>query len=186
VPAASEVMVEQHSRLDARAEDVWRRAVTPEGINHELAPWLQMTMPAALRGRTIDDLPLGRRLGRSWLLLFGLIPVDYDDLALAERGPGMRFLERSKMLSMSAWQHEREVVPDGSGCMVVDRLTFELRRPLSRVPGSSRLARATVAWLFRHRHRRLRTWFGGRQEGGELSAPRRPRAPAGATPPRGR
>jgi ligand-binding SRPBCC domain-containing protein len=160
VPAASEVFVEQHSRLAASAEDVWRRAVTPEGINDELRPWLRMTMPPALRGRTIDDVPLGRRLGRSWLLLFGLIPVDYDDLTLAERGPGMRFLERSTLFSMRAWQHERDVVSDGQGCQVTDRLTFELRRPLERLPGLRRLSGAIVAWLFRHRHRRLAKRFG--------------------------
>ena len=100
-------------------------------------------------------MPVGEPLGRSWILLFGLIPVDYDDLSLAERGPGFRFLERSTMLSMSSWQHERSVEPAAEGCQITDRLTFELRRPLRFVPGSDRLAAAIVARFFAHRHRRL-------------------------------
>ena len=117
-------------------------------------------MPASLRGRTISDVPLGEPLGRSWILLFGLVPVDYDDLELAERGPGLRFQERSTMLSMTSWEHERTVEPAGEGCEVTDRLTFKLRRPLAAVPGSARLARAIVARLFGHRHRRLARHWG--------------------------
>jgi ligand-binding SRPBCC domain-containing protein len=148
--------VEQSSVVPGPAEEVWARAISEEGINDELRPILRMTMPAGLRGKTVDDVEVGVPLGRSWILLFGLIPVDYDDLQLAELGPGHRFLERSQMLSMRVWQHERSVEPAGEGSSrVTDRLGFELRRPLAWAPGSSRLARAIVAALFRHRHRRL-------------------------------
>jgi hypothetical protein len=149
-------VVEQTSLVAGEADKVWARAVSQEGINDELRPMLRMTMPARLRGKTIDDVEVGVPLGRSWILLFGLIPVDYDDLFLAELEPGRRFLERSSMLSMRVWQHERTVEPvDVGSCRVTDRLSFELRRPLSWIPGSARLARAIVAALFRHRHRRL-------------------------------
>jgi hypothetical protein len=148
--------VEQTSVVPGRAEEIWARAISEEGINDELRPILRMTMPAALRGKTIDDVEVGVPLGRSWILLFGLIPVDYDYLHLAELGPGHRFLERSEMLSMRVWQHERSVEPVGEDTSrVTDRLGFELRRPLAWIPGSGRLARAIVAALFRHRHRRL-------------------------------
>lgn len=116
-------------------------------------------MPRSLRGGTISEVPLGEPLGRSWILLFGLVPVDYDDLGLAERGPGLRFLERSTMLTMSSWEHERSVRPVGEGCEVTDRLTFRLRGPLAAVPGSAGLARAIVARLFAHRHRRLARYW---------------------------
>ena len=66
---------------------------------------MRMTVPRRLRGKTIDDVEPGEGLGRSWLLLFGLIPFDYDDLGLAELGPGHRFLERSTMLT--AHRHRR-------------------------------------------------------------------------------
>jgi len=152
--------VEQSSALPAPAAEVWERAVTEEGINDELRPILRMTMPRGLRGKTVDTVEVGLPLGRSWILLGRLIPIDYDDLCLAELEPGRRFLERSRTLSFSTWQHERviESAAEG-GCRVTDRLGFELKRPLDAIPGSARLATAIVGFLFRHRHRRLaRHW----------------------------
>ena len=152
--------VEQSSALPAPAADVWERAVTEPGINDELRPILRMTMPRGLRGKTVDTVELGVPLGRGWILLGRVIPVDYDDLCLAELDPGRRFLERSRTLSFSTWQHERVIEPAAEGgCRVTDRLGFELKRPLAAIPGSARLATAIVGWLFRHRHRRLaRHW----------------------------
>ena len=148
------------STVSTPAEDVWRRVVTPEGINHELGPWMRMRMPRAVRGRTIDDVSPGERLGRCWLLLFGVIPFDYDDLGLAELGPGFRFLERSTMLSMRRWEHERTVRPAGeSACEVTDRVTFEPRAAVS-----VRMTRATLTRMFAHRHRRLAAYFGAEGE----------------------
>ncbi len=144
------------TRLAAPAEQVWSAALSEEGINFELGPWLRMTMPKAIEpGMTIDDAPLGEKLGRSWILLRGLVPVDYDDLCLVERGPGMRFLERSQLGSARRWQHEREVVAIGEGtCEISDRLELELRAPL-RMLGATGLAERIVRSLFTHRHGRL-------------------------------
>jgi ligand-binding SRPBCC domain-containing protein len=152
---------EQTSTLPADAGEVWGRAVTAAGINDELRPILRMTMPASLRDKTIDHVTVGEPLGRSWILLGGVIPVDFDDLCLVELEPGRRFLERSRTLAFSLWEHERTVEAAGPGaCRVSDRLSFELRRGLAWVPGGARLARAIVAALFRHRHRRLRRRYG--------------------------
>src|SRR4051794_29141808 len=101
--------VEQSSHLPRPAQAVWDRAVTEEGINDELRPLLRMTMPAGLRSKTVATVPLGVPLGRSWILLGGLLPVDYDDLLLAELEPGRRFLERSRTLAFSRWEHERVI-----------------------------------------------------------------------------
>jgi hypothetical protein len=152
--------VARSSTVPMPAAQAWARAMTPEGINYELAPWLRMTIPRGLRGRTLDDAAIAELgqgpLGRSWILLFGVLPVDYDDLAIAELEPGRRFLERSQTLAFGVWQHEREVEPHGpASCRVSDRLGFELRAPLARVPGVAALARAIVGALFSHRHRRL-------------------------------
>ncbi len=138
------------------AGQVWERAVTEEGINDELAPILRMTMPKALAGKTVDTVEVGVPLGRSWILLGGVLPVDYDDLRLAELEPGRRFLERSRTLTFSVWQHERIVEPEGEGaCRVTDRLGFELKRGVAWIPGAAAVAGAVVGFLFRHRHRRL-------------------------------
>jgi hypothetical protein len=150
--------VEQTSTVPAPAAVVWERATSPEGINHELLPILRMTMPRGLRDATIDDVAIGEPLGRAWILLFGFLPVDYDDLSLAELEPGRRFLERSSMLSMRVWQHERIVEPlDQATCRLTDRLTLE-----PRIPGTRGLARRIVTFLFRRRHRRMAEWAAAR------------------------
>ena len=150
--------VSRSTPIAAAAEEVWARVTTIEGINHELGPWMRMTAPRTLRGATIDDLPVGERAGRSWILLFGLIPFDYDDLRLVEREPG-RFLERSTMLSMSLWEHERTVRATGDGgSEITDRMAFELRPPLAAL-GLARPIRAMIARLVAHRHRRLAEHF---------------------------
>ena len=155
-------MIEVSSRLPAPAAAVWARAVTPEGINDELRPILRMTMPRGVEGETIEDVQIGVELGRSWILLGGVIPVDYDDLCLVEIEPGRRFQERSRTSSFAVWTHERIVEPDGEdACTITDRLAWEPKRFLARVPGSDRIATAIVGFLFRHRHRRLeRHWQG--------------------------
>ena len=148
--------VERSSVVGLPAKAMWKRATSPEGINDELRPWLRMTLPSNLRGTTIETAPLGEVAGRSWILLFGVLPVEYDDLRLVELEPGRRFLERSSMLTLRLWQHERVVEPLSEGsCRITDRLGFELRAGLAWVPGAGRLVRAIVGALFRHRHKRL-------------------------------
>jgi ligand-binding SRPBCC domain-containing protein len=61
------------------------------------------------------------------------------------------------MLSMRAWEHERRLDADGDGrCRLSDRLSFEPRAGLAG-PLLERFIRVT----FRHRHRRLKRYFGG-------------------------
>lgn len=149
--------LERRSELPSTTPEVaWAEATDPGGINGELMPLVRMTMPRRLRGRDLDDFPVGTPAGRSWILLGGLLPVDYDDLCLVELDPPRRFLERSRTLTFAVWEHERLVGPSGAGAAVTDRLGFELKKPLRRVPGAARLAAAIVGLLFAHRHRRLR------------------------------
>ena len=151
--------VSVRSSVPAPAARVWERATSVEGINHELGPWLKMTVPRGLKDVTLETAPRGVTLGRSWVLFLGIVPVDYDDLCLAELEPGLRFLERSRLASMKVWEHEREITDDGTVSVVTDRLTFEPRLLLRIVPGSERVAAAIVRRLFEHRHRRLVRYF---------------------------
>lgn len=159
------MVVELRTPLAAPAAEVWTRVTTPEGIQDELHPWVGMAMPPGLRGRTLDDSAdlLHRRLGKAWLRLLRVLPVEYDDMQLVGLVEGRAFHERSRMLSLSLWEHERSVEPlpeTGAGCLVADRLTAVARAPLARIPGSHRLVRTVVTVLFRHRHRRLVRRFG--------------------------
>lgn len=148
--------VERRVLVQAHVEEVWARVVTPAGFNHEMRPWITMRMPRGARGLTVETVPLGRPIGRAWLRLLGVIPFDYDRLVIVEVEPGRRFLERSTMLSMRQWEHERILTPTPAGTDVHDRIAFEPRlalRPLARL-----LAQG-VDTFFRHRHRRLRQHF---------------------------
>lgn len=147
------------SELDEAPDRVWARATSPEGINHELKPLMRMTIPDGLAdGLNSDRIELGKSLGRSWVLLFGVLPFDYDDITLVRLDPGRGFLEQSKLLSQRSWEHERTVEPNGSGgCVITDRVAWEPRLGL---PG--RPLRPLFRAIFRHRHRRLRDEFGGR------------------------
>jgi ligand-binding SRPBCC domain-containing protein len=163
-------MIEQHrsrGRIEttcvvaATPDEVWARATSPAGINFELRPWMRMTTPREFKSGLPDNLDLPARLGRSWVLVFGFLPFERDDIFVAELEPNRRFRERSTMLSMNLWGHERLVDREGEGTRVTDRITFELRWPLRRLPFAYVAAGAIIAALFRHRHRRLQTYFAG-------------------------
>jgi hypothetical protein len=139
---------------------VWRRVTSAAGVNAELRPLFRMIAPPALRSGDLGGVVLGEPIGRSWILLFGLLPVDYDDLTLVRLEPARGFLERSRMLSQRQWEHERTLEPHGGGCVVTDRVAFA---PRLRLPPG--VFRPLFAAVFRHRHRRLRRRFGGRDLG---------------------
>ena len=82
------MIIERQSIVDAPAEQVWARVVTPEGINDELRPWMTMSMPRGAESLTVDNVPIGTPIGRAWLRLFGVLPFDYDRLTIAELQPG--------------------------------------------------------------------------------------------------
>jgi ligand-binding SRPBCC domain-containing protein len=151
------MIIEHQSIVDAPAEQVWARVVTPEGINDEVRPWMTMSMPRGAKSLTVDNVPIGETIGRAWLRLFGVVPFDYDRLTIAELVPGRSFDEQSTMMSMRRWRHQRSVSPDGDGKAVVhDRITFQLRAPLRPL---TPIIAAGLRALFGHRHRRLQRHF---------------------------
>jgi ligand-binding SRPBCC domain-containing protein len=154
MPRSRPAEFEVSSLVRAPPQEVWKRIVTAEGINHELRPWMRMTVPPGVKRLDPETVELGRPIGRSWVLLFGLLPFEYDDLTLVELEPERRFLERSPTLSQRCWQHERTVEPAEGGSRVTDRIRMEPRLGLPAAP-----LRPIFRAFFRHRHRRLRAWF---------------------------
>ncbi|MFC5065734.1 hypothetical protein [Actinomycetospora atypica] len=144
--------VERASVVPAAAEDVWRRVATFAGIDDELRPFLTMSVPRGADDLTIDTAPVGEPLGRSWVRLFGVLPVEYDDLLLVEVERGRRFREESTMFAMRRWVHDRTVEPVPGGALVTDRVVLE---PRALLVLAGPLLRVVVAALFAHRHRRL-------------------------------
>ena len=145
------------SRLGTRPDRVWDRIITAAGINDELRPLMRMTVPRGFERLDPERVELGRPLGRSWVLLFGLIPFDYDEITLVRLEEGRGFLERSQMLTQRTWEHERTLEPtEENGCLLTDRVRWEPRLGLPGAP-----LRPLFRAIFRHRHSRLRRRFGG-------------------------
>lgn len=115
-----------------------------------------MSMPGGTEELTVETIPLGQPVGRAWLRLFGLIPFDYDYLTIVDIEPGKRFLERSTMLSMGRWEHERTLTAVPGGTRVHDRVILEPRLP---IPGMAAILATVVNAFFKHRQRRLRLHF---------------------------
>jgi len=90
---------EVSSLIPAPPERVWERIITPAGINHELRPWMTMTVPRGIKRLDPESVELGRPLGRSWVLLFGLLPFEYADITLIE----LRAVFRHRHRRLRAW-----------------------------------------------------------------------------------
>lgn len=115
-----------------------------------------MTSPSSAQRFSIEQAPLGVPLFRSWVLLFGVVPIDWDDLFLerVDTEAPFGFVETSTMLTQRVWRHERRIEDDGDGCIVVDTITFA-----PRVALLGALFSPMFRLAFRHRHRRLRARF---------------------------
>lgn len=144
------------SEVPAPADMVWERITTPEGINHELRPYMRMMMPRSFRGKSIGDVVPATHIGKSLLLLLGLIPFGFDDITITEIEPGRMFREESAMTGMRTWIHHRTLESVGSKTVVSDAITLT---PIVPIPGLTRLLAAVLAAFFSHRHRRLQRYF---------------------------
>jgi hypothetical protein len=146
------ISLQFESKLSSSRGRVWEWITSLEGISAEMWPWLRMTAPKHVRNIADLEMKPGTRLFRSYVFLFGILPIDYSDLTLLEFDPGRGFVEESPMGSMKLWRHERRVVDcpaDSSAVLLVDRLTFQ-----------PRWAESLVGWfirrVFEHRHKVLR------------------------------
>jgi len=135
-------------------EKAWLHMTSPSGVNAEFWPFMRMTFPGTMEDVTSDWRP-GQRLFRSWLLLFGVIPVEYDDFGFKEVDKGKRFLEISEMLSQQQWIHEREISETPMGVRLSDRVSF-----VSRLPSMERIYLGVFRLVFRYRHFRLNRLYG--------------------------
>ncbi len=144
------------SEVAASVDRVWDLVTTQEGINHEMGPFMKMTMPKAFRSKSIGDVSPGTHIGRSFLLLFGVIPFGTDDITVAQIEPGRMFREESAMTGMRTWIHHRTLEPVAGKTIVTDQVTLAPHLP---IPGLGRLLARILAAFFNHRHRRLQGHF---------------------------
>jgi ligand-binding SRPBCC domain-containing protein len=154
---SEDVVLRFESRLRAPRERVWESIASVADIQAEMWPYFRMTAPRSVR--SLDDVELkpGVRMFRSYVFLFGVLPIDYSDLTLLELDPGHGFVEQSPMGSMRLWRHERRILPcpdDPGAVLVVDQLRFRPRM-------ATRLVKWFIGRVFSHRHAVLRARFGG-------------------------
>ncbi len=152
------IRLEFRTVLAKAPAECWTWATSVDGISAELAPVMRMSTPKGVRN-LLDLKPvMGKPLFRSWVYLFGIIPIDRSDLTLIELEPGRRFLEQSPMLSMKLWRHERTIDPvaGGASSVLTDRLEFEPRF----LPG---IVEKLIRTVFTRRHQILRQQLGGDQ-----------------------
>jgi len=141
------------TRLVASQPEVWAWMTSFEGISKEMAPYMRMTAPKGVTSIKSMSFKPGQRMFRSWILLFGLIPIDYSDLTLESLDEGAGLVEQSPMGSMRLWRHERRLTSVEDGCELSDELTFE-----PRIAGW--LAFRIIRAFFTHRHRNLTRYLG--------------------------
>ena len=142
------------STLSVPPAEFWKDATLQE-VNTELAPWVRMTAPAEWRDRPLREWPSGRTLFKSWVLLFGLLPVDLHYFFLQSVDPQSGFEERSSSVMNRRWVHIRRIVPVPGGCSIIDHLTVE-----PRIPMFGAVLVPVYEAIFRSRHRRLLQKYG--------------------------
>lgn len=145
------------SILSAPMEQVWDWITSVKGISAEMRPFLRMTAPRHIRSLADTQIELGSPLFRSYIFLFGIIPIDYSEITLVKFNQGRGFVEQSPMGSMKLWRHERQIVPCPSrpdAVLLIDQLTFRPRFARG-------LTRGFIRRVFTHRHRVLRENLGG-------------------------
>ncbi len=149
------------SHLARPADEVWAHATSMRGVNEELSPWLRMTYPKGFDDLAASVLQRGgappeEPLFTSWILALGGFPAERWRLRIVALGPERRFVEESRVLTLSLWRHERSVAPEADGgCTLRDTLTFAPRLALALAPVT-----ALVRALFTRRHAFLRRRFG--------------------------
>jgi len=147
------------SELAAPVQPVWKHIRTLRGVNEELMPIVRMTGPVDYRFDDDTEFVPGAVLIRSWLLLFGFLPVDRHNLALDSIEAPLGFHERSTSFFQKEWLHVRRLESRPGGCVISDHVVFS-----PRLPFMVGILEPVYKRVFQHRHRRLRRKFGARQD----------------------
>ncbi|WP_394780219.1 hypothetical protein [Undibacterium sp.] len=130
-------------------------AMSMQTVNWELSPIVRMSAPPQWADCALDQWQTGRVLFKSWIFLFGFIPVDLHAFRLEEITADVGFQESSSSWMNREWRHQRTVVACVGGCTVTDQVIVD-----GRVPFISLLLMPVYRFIFRHRHRRLLHRYG--------------------------
>jgi len=149
------ITLRRTSDLAVDADTLWTAVASFEGINRELMPLARMIPPAGIEALSPETVTPGQCLGRSWILLFGVIPVDYDDITLTKIDPGHGFVEESTLMTQRVWRHVRTLESIPGGTHITDEVTCVPRLAILRP-----IARVVFPLAFSLRHHNLRRRYG--------------------------
>ena len=142
---------------DASVDEVWDKLGHFDAVNYELSPVFKMTFPQKYQG--LGDIPTdGESHFTSTILLFGLLPVDRHRVSFLPQEAPYGFDELSSNFNMRRWTHRRTLTAHEGGVILTDACSLE-----PRVGVTGGLLHAIFSAVFRHRHRRLRRVFSGRE-----------------------
>ena len=145
------------SLLPIPQDVILQHATSMRGVNSELMPYVRMTFPSQFERLHLNPTHTGNVIFRSWILLFGILPVDYHALRFA-RVDDEGFLERSSSIIHKLWEHERIIKAVADGTELHDRVRFQ-----PRIPGIGYLLQPIYEAVFKHRHAQLRHNFNSRK-----------------------
>ncbi len=151
------------SELNAPKEQVWRDILDMKKINDELFPYARMTYPKDKN--LTQPLEIKQVLFGSWILLFGVIPVDQHFLRFEEVNEGEGFHEYSYSIMHHFWRHKRNLEAKGRKTILTDEVEFA---PQATMLGP--LMKEAYKLVFRNRHRRLRKRYNQFNEQSNSSA----------------
>ena len=140
------------SDLAAPSEAVWGAVSRMSGVNDELWPYLRMTH-AGHGDQLLPSSEDGLVSFSSWILLFGLVPIDRHFLCAEPAGYG--FAEESHSWLQRIWRHRRRLDDIQGGTRLADEVEFE-----PRIAILAPIAALIVRAVFRHRHKRLIDRYG--------------------------
>jgi hypothetical protein len=146
---------EVSSSLELSPEEV-TGLLTMTGVNRELSPFIRMTGPPEWSSKAIFEWPTGKVLFSSWILLFGILPIDRHTFFFQSIDRPRGFAEASSSLINKRWHHRRDIRRDGVSWRITDTVEFQCRLPLLEY-----VLGPVYRFIFRHRHQVLRSLYGG-------------------------
>lgn len=149
------VKFEVSSNLKISPEDV-NGLLTMKGVNRELSPLIRMTTPSELSNKPIFEWPTGQVLFASWILLFGILPIDRHRFFFQSIDRQRGFSESSSSIINKVWHHRRDIKMNEALPQVTDTVEFECRLPILAY-----ILAPVYRFIFTHRHRVLRSYYGG-------------------------
>jgi len=142
------------THLSVEPVKLYRELLTINGVNRELAPYINMSAPKQWRAKQISEWPVGAFFFNSRVTLFGLIPIDSHRFKFSEVSES-GFSESSKTLMNKEWNHTRSIVAAGSGSKVKDLIEYKSKLSIVGI-----ILMPVFKAIFKHRHKKLKAKYG--------------------------